>query len=295
VVGAGEKLPAVQVHFLILGAAGTAADGHITQVCPHQSGFEIVSGSPVYSGYPANGRPPRRRDHTSPGIRCRTGMFPGVPRSRLGRRGLPPSGSQHQDGCLHVVEYNGHGISPSAEEASSPYGATDRGRPSCPNQASHGSIRYASATRVRSNAPGRCSNCLKQRPTRLREYPSCHYSRYIRPYRTSIDADLFPKCLWALRDSSTSVWRRVTAARIDGTLSRSAKSNATLASAPFPELPGCEGEESSDPGNGARRCRDGRMDGCIPPTSLRIGGAATCTRRSAGAAGRRRGFGLSRS
>ena len=60
------------------------------------------------------------------------------------------------------------------EEASSPYGATDRGRSSCPNQASHGSIRYASATRVRSNAPGRCSNCLKQRPTRLREYPSCY-------------------------------------------------------------------------------------------------------------------------
>jgi hypothetical protein len=84
-------------------------------------------------------------------------------------------------------------------------------------------------------------------------------------------------------------------ARIDGTLSRSAKSNATLASAPFPELPGCEGGESSDTGNGARRCRDGRMDGCIPPTSLRIGGAATCTRRSAGAAGRRRGFGSSRS
>ena len=51
------------------------------------------------------------------------------------------------------------------------------------------------------------------------------------------------------------------AARIDGTLSRSAKSNATLASAPFPELPGCEGEESSDPDNGARRCRDGRMAG----------------------------------
>jgi hypothetical protein len=62
-VGAGEKLLAVQVHLLILGAAGTAADGHITQVCPHQSGFEIVSGPPAYSGYPANGRPPRRRDH----------------------------------------------------------------------------------------------------------------------------------------------------------------------------------------------------------------------------------------
>ena len=30
---------------------------------PHQSGFEIVSGPPAYSGYPANGRPPRRRDH----------------------------------------------------------------------------------------------------------------------------------------------------------------------------------------------------------------------------------------
>jgi hypothetical protein len=126
-------------------------------------------------------------------------MFPGVPHSRLDRRGLPPSGSQHQNGCLHVVGYNGHGISLLAEEASSPYGATDRGRSSCPNQASHGSIRYASAARVRSNAPGRCSNCLKQRPTRLREYLSCHPTRYIGPYRASIDADLFSKCLWALR------------------------------------------------------------------------------------------------
>ncbi len=117
---------------------------------------------------------PAKGPHTSPGTRGRTGMFPGVPHPRLERRGLPPAGSQHPNGYLHVVESNGHGISPSAEEASSPYGATDRGRPSCPNQASHGSIRYASATRVRSNAPGRCSSCLKQRPTRLREYPSCH-------------------------------------------------------------------------------------------------------------------------
>ena len=43
-------------------SGGTAADGHIIQVCPNQSGFEIVSGPPAYSGYPANGRPPRRRD-----------------------------------------------------------------------------------------------------------------------------------------------------------------------------------------------------------------------------------------
>ena len=35
-------------------------------------------------------------------------------------------------------------------------------------------------------------------------------SRYIGPSRTSIDADLFSKCLWALRDSSKSVWRCVT-------------------------------------------------------------------------------------
>ena len=62
-VGAGEKLLAVQVHLLILGAAGTAADGHIIQVCAHQSGSEIASGPPAYSGYPANGRPTRRRDH----------------------------------------------------------------------------------------------------------------------------------------------------------------------------------------------------------------------------------------
>ena len=122
-------------------------------------------------------------------------MFPGVPHSRLERRGLPPSGSQHQNGCLHVVEYNGHGISPLAEEASSPYGATDRGRSSCPNQASHGSIRYASATGVRSNAPGRCSNWLKQRPTRLREYPSCY------PHATSGHTAL----QWALTYFEVSV------------------------------------------------------------------------------------------
>ena len=55
--------------------------------------------------------------------------------------GSPRWGSQHPNGCLHVVEYNGHGISPLPENASSPYRATDRGRPSCPNQASEGSIR----------------------------------------------------------------------------------------------------------------------------------------------------------
>ena len=111
-VGAGEKLPAVQVHLLILGAAGTAADGHITQVCPHQSGFEIVSAPPAYSRYPANGRPRRRRDHIpARAPDAEPECFPGVPHSRLERRGLPPSGSQHQNRCLHVVEYNGHGIS----------------------------------------------------------------------------------------------------------------------------------------------------------------------------------------
>ena len=61
--GRGREIATVQVHLLILGAAGTAADGHILRFCPHQSGFEIASGPLVYSGYPANGRPPRRRDH----------------------------------------------------------------------------------------------------------------------------------------------------------------------------------------------------------------------------------------
>ena len=37
------------------------------------------------------------------------------------------------------------------------------------------------------------------------------------------------------------------------TLSASGRSSVTLASAPFPELPGGEGERSSDSGNGARR------------------------------------------
>lgn len=44
---------------------------------------------------------------------------------------------------------------------------------------------------VRSNAPGGCPNCLKQRPTRLRENPSCYPSSYVRPYRISIEPDLF--------------------------------------------------------------------------------------------------------
>jgi undecaprenyl-diphosphatase len=35
------------------------------------------------------------------------------------------------------------------------------------------------ATRVRSNAPGRCSNCLKQRPTRLRESPPRYHAAYV--------------------------------------------------------------------------------------------------------------------
>jgi len=175
VAGAGEKLLAVQVHLLILGAAGTAADGHITQVLPASIRIRNRIGSSCLLRV-SRERPaaPAKGPHTSPGTPCRTGMFPGVPRSRLERPGLPPAGSRHQDGFLHVVEYNGHGISPLAEEAPSPYGAKDHGPSSCPNQASHGSIRYASATRVRSNAPGRCSNCLKQRPTRLREYLSCH-------------------------------------------------------------------------------------------------------------------------
>ena len=173
-MGAGEKLLAVQVHLLILGAAGTAADGHITQVRPHQSGFEIVSGSPAYSGYPANGRPPRRRDHiparapdAEPGCSRCTALETGAPGPAT--FGFPAP--ERVPACRRI-QWSRHFAL--AEEASSPYGATDRGRSSCPNQASHGSIRYASATRVRSNAPGRCSNCLKQRPTRLREYPSCY-------------------------------------------------------------------------------------------------------------------------
>ena len=155
VAGAGEKLPAVQVHLLVLGAAGAAADGHITQVCPHQSGFEIVSGPPAGHPMPNRNVP-----------RC-TALETGAP-------GPATSGSpapERVPACRRI-QWSRHFAL--AEEASSPYGATDRGRSSCPNQASHGSIRYASATRVRSNAPGRCSNCLKQRPTRLREYPSCY-------------------------------------------------------------------------------------------------------------------------
>jgi hypothetical protein len=78
-------------------------------------------------------------------------MFPVDPARDWSAGAHHLSGSWHQNGCLHVVEYTGHGVSPLAEEASSPDGATDRGRSSCPNQASHGSICYASATRVRSN------------------------------------------------------------------------------------------------------------------------------------------------
>jgi hypothetical protein len=181
-VGAGEKLLAVQVHLLILGAAGTAADGHITQVCPHQSGLEIVSGHPAYSRYPANGRPPRRRDH------------------------IPARAPDAEPECSPV--YRTRDWSAGACHLRVP--STRTGACMSSNTMVTAFRCYASATRVRSNAPGRCSNCLEQRPTRLREYPSCPFSRYVRPYRASIDADLFSKCLWALRDSSRSVWRCVT-------------------------------------------------------------------------------------
>jgi hypothetical protein len=160
-VGAGEKLLAVQLHLLILGAAGTAADSHITQVCINQGSKSyrvllLTPDIPRTAGRPGEGTT------YQPGHRCRTGMFPGVPHSRLDRRGLPPSGSQHQNGCLHVIECNGHGISLLAEEASSPYGATDRGRSSCPNQASHGSIRYASATRSEATLPDAAQTALSR-------------------------------------------------------------------------------------------------------------------------------------
>jgi len=117
----------------------------------------------------ANGRPAAAKgSRAGPGTRSRTAVFFGVPPPRLERRGGRHLRFRHEHRCLDIVESIGHGVSPRAEEASSPYGATDRGRSSCPNQASHGSIRWASATRVRSNAPGHCSNCLKQRPTRPR-------------------------------------------------------------------------------------------------------------------------------
>ena len=181
----------MQVHLLILGAAGTAADGHITQVCPHQSGFEIVSGPPAYSRYPANGRPRRRRDRIparAPDVEPECSP---VYRNRDWSAGPATFGipAPERVPACRRIQWSRHFAL--AEEASSPYGATDRGRSPCPNQASHGSIRYASATRVRSNAPGRCSNCLKQRPIRLRENPPCHYLPYIRQYRTSIGAELF--------------------------------------------------------------------------------------------------------
>jgi hypothetical protein len=64
----------------------------------------------------------------------------------------------------------------------------DRKRSSCPNHASRGSICQASATKVRSNAPGGCQ-WSKQSPTRLRDYPSCQRSRYIRESGTSMKAE----------------------------------------------------------------------------------------------------------
>src|ERR1700733_15893577 len=54
-------------------------------------------------------------------------------------------------------------------------------------------IRYVSATRVRSIAPGALPKLPRQRPTRLREYPACHHSRYIGPHSTSIEDDLFSR------------------------------------------------------------------------------------------------------
>ena len=45
---------------------------------------------------------------------------------------------------------------------------------------------------------------------------------------------------------SSGLWRN-----IDGTASCSARSTVTLVSAPFPELPGGQGEQSSSSGRGA--------------------------------------------
>jgi hypothetical protein len=174
VVGAGEKLPAVQVHLLILGTAGTAADGHITQVCPHQSGFEIVSGLLLTPGIPRTAGRAGEGTTYQPGHPMPNRNVPRCTALETGAPGPATFGfpAPERVPACRRIQWSRHFAL--AEEASSPYGATDRGRSSCPNQASHGSIRYASATRVRSNAPGRCSNCLKQRPTRLREYPSCY-------------------------------------------------------------------------------------------------------------------------
>jgi hypothetical protein len=146
-----------------------AADGRITKVFLLSIRIRNRIGPPAYSGYPANGPPapcplPRRRDRAA---------------------------ARHPNGCLHVVEYSGHGVSPLAEEASSRTGRqTAGGRPARTRRLMGQSAR-TSATRVRSNAPGRCSTALSRDQHGCGEFPSCYRSQYITAYRTSIGADLF--------------------------------------------------------------------------------------------------------
>ena len=160
--GRGREIAAVQVHLLILGAAErllTVIYLRFARINQGSKSYRVLLLTP---DIPRTGRPPRRRDHIPARAPMPNRNVAGVPHSRLDHRGLPPSGSQHRNGCLHVVEYNGHGISPLAEEASSRYGATDRGRSSCPNQASHGSIRYASATRSGATLPDAAQTALSR-------------------------------------------------------------------------------------------------------------------------------------
>jgi hypothetical protein len=167
-----------KVRLLILEAAGTAADGHIAQICPHQSGFEIASGPPAYSGYPANGGPRRRREHIparapdaepecSPVYRTRdwsTGACHlRVPSTRTGacmssdtlvtafrrqlRRRRARTGRQTAGGRpARTRRLTGQSATPALPGS----GAT---------------LPDAAQTAL---------SCLKQRPTRLREYPSCY-------------------------------------------------------------------------------------------------------------------------
>jgi hypothetical protein len=78
---------------------------------------------------------------------------------------------------------------------------------------------------------------------------------------------------------SSALWRNT-----DETLPRSTRSSVTSASAPSPELPGHEGEQSSEVGNGAAVIDGGYavpdshrpMQGWRPPTAGPRGGDGSC-------------------
>jgi hypothetical protein len=122
-----RNCPPLKFCLLILEMAD---DRCITQVCPASIKFRNRIGSCLLRLSRKRRPAPWRRDRVSAWAPDAGPECPPVsPHSDWSAGRPPPAGSQRRDGGLHVVEHSGHGVSPLAEKASSPYGMTDRGRP----------------------------------------------------------------------------------------------------------------------------------------------------------------------